>query len=151
MVYERMLNIAEKENISVKEADLRLYDGVIKGRKVAIRRNMTRREKACVLSEEIGHSKRSSGNILDYSKNAKQEADARLVGYDLLVGLEGIVKAYNAGCRNLYEMADYLEVTECFLKEAIDRYRGKYGLYASCGEYCVIFEPTLAVMRKIGG
>ena len=56
---------------------------------------------------------------LDQSKveNRKQEYHARLYGYNLKIGLTGLIRAYEAGCRNLYEMAEYLDATEEYLKE----------------------------------
>ena len=49
----------------------------------------------------------------------KQEYRARLYGYNLKIGLTGLIRAYEAGCRNLYEMVDFLDATEEYLKEHI--------------------------------
>ena len=151
MKYDALIGFAEGKHIKVKEADLHLYDGLIKGRTIAIRRDQPRRKKACVLAEELGHVFTSSGDIIDYAdpNSQKQETKARTAGYDLLIGLDGIIKAYKAGCANCYEMAGYLEVTEEFLRDAISRYRDKYGVYAVHEGYCVIFEPSLAVIKLL--
>lgn len=103
-----------------------------------------------MLAEEIGHYRTSSGNILDQNKveSRKQEYRARLYGYNLKIGLTGLISAYEAGCGNLYEMAEYLDVTEEYLEEAIDCYKAKYGLYASVDNYIIYFEP-FAVMHMI--
>lgn len=63
--------------------------------------------------------------------------------YNLLVGLHGIIDCYHAGCQDLYEMADHLGVTEGFLRDALDCYHRKYGLYAWLDNYVVCFEPCL--------
>ena len=151
MTYDKLLDLAEKENLVVKEADLRLYDGLIRNNKIAIRQTLPAREKKQVLAEEIGHARTSAGDIIDYRdpNNLKQEMGARLAGYELLVGIDGIIKAYEAGCRNLYEMAELLGVTEEYLQDAMERYHGKYGLYVSYKDYCVIFEPSLAVIKML--
>ena len=100
-------------------------------------------EKACVLAEELGHHYTTVGNILDQSKteNRKQERRARLWAYKRAFDLIDLVSAYKYGCRNRYELAEYLEVTEEFLQNALDTYREKYGLYTKVDCYVICFEP----------
>ena len=151
MNYEQLLTAADQEGLLVKEQPLTGHDGLIRGRRIAIRKDIeTQAEKSCVLAEEIGHYRTSSGNILDQSKveNRKQEYRARLYGYHLKIGLIGLIRAYEARCRNRYEMAEYLDVTEEYLEEAIDCYKTKYGLYASVDNYIIYFEP-FAVIHMI--
>ena len=151
MNYEQLLTAADQEGLLVKEQTLTGHDGLIRGRRIAIRKNIeTQAEKSCVLAEEIGHYRTSSGNILDQNKaeSRKQEYRARLYGYNLKIGLAGLIRAYEAGCGNLYEMAEYLDATEEYLKEAIDCYKSKYGLCTSIDNYIIYFEP-LAVIKLI--
>lgn len=42
-------------------------------------------------------------------------------------------------------MAEYLDVTEGFLRDALIAYRNKYGTYVKCDNFAVIFVPTLDV------
>ena len=104
-------------------------------------------EKACVLAEELGHYHTSSGDIIDTSnvQNQKQEMRARMWAYDRQVGLIGIVDSFRAGCQTLSEMAEYLEITEEFLGDALERYRQKYGEYTAIDNYIIYFEPYLTV------
>ena len=151
MNYEQLLTAADQEGLLVKEQPLTEHDGLIRGRRVAIRQKIaTQKEKSCVLAEELGHYYTSSGDILDQSKveNRKQEYRARHYGYNLKIGLTGLIRAYEAGCRNLYEMAEYLDATEEYLTEAIDCYKSKYGLYASIDNYLIYFQP-FAVIKII--
>ena len=151
MNFEQLLTAADQEGLLVKEQPLTEHDGLIRGRRVAIRQKITtQKEKSCVLAEELGHYYTSSGNILDQTKieNRKQEYRARLYGYNLKIGLTGLIRAYEAGCRNLYEMAEYLDATEEYLMEAIDCYKSKYGLCTSIDNYIIYFEP-LAVIKLI--
>lgn len=148
MDYETLLTRACNEGLIVKEKPLKYNNGRIKGKRIAIRKDLeTSAEKACVLAEELGHHYTSVGNILDQSnpENRKQERKARLWGYDRLIGLSGIIDAYRYGCQNRYEIADYLGVTEEFLQDCIDRYRSKYGICKQIDTYIVYFEPTLVV------
>ena len=129
MTYEE-LQLQNKE-IPIKEMNLSEVSG-LKGLyyngSIAIEKNLTSTEKTCVLAEELGHHYTAIGNILDQQKvaNAKQELHARTWAYNECVGLIGIVKAFEAGCQSLYEMAEYLEVTENFLKDALEAYRRRF-------------------------
>ena len=148
MNYEQLLTAADQEGLLVKEQPLTGHDGLIRGSRIAIRKNIeTQAEKSCVLAEEIGHYHTSSGNILDQSRaeNRKQEYRARLYGYNLKIGLAGLIRAYEARCRDRYEMAEYLDVTEEYLEEAIDCYKAKYGLYTSVDNYIIYFEPFVVI------
>ena len=62
-------------------------------------------EKTCVLAEELGHHHTSVGDIIDMTdiQNRKQERQARLWGYNKLIGLTGIINAFRAGCRRMPE------------------------------------------------
>ena len=108
-------------------------------------------EKTCVLAEELGHHHTSVGNILDMKdiRNRKQERQARLWGYNKLIGLTGIIKAFQAGCQSRHEMAELLDVTEEYLQECIDCYRDKYGVCTEVDNYIIYFIPRLAVMEKV--
>ena len=151
MNYEQLLTAAAQEGLCVKEQPLTGHDGLIRGSRIAIRKDIeAQAEKSCVLAEEIGHYRTSSGNILNQNKveSRKQEYRARLYGYNLKIGLAGLIRAYEAGCGNLYEMAEYLDATEEYLKEAIDCYKSKYGLCTSIDNYIIYFE-LLAVIKLI--
>lgn len=152
MNYETLLDVAYTEGLIVKEKNLLAHDGRIKGKRVAIRKNIkTDTEKACVLAEELGHHYTTSGNILDMTdvSNRKQELRARLWAYDHMIGLMGIVSAYKAGCKNAFEIAEHLEVSEAFLLEALDAYKTKYGTCARLDNYVIYFEPHLGVLELI--
>ena len=151
MDYEALLKEADSKDLVVKEKPLRAHAGRIKGNRIAIKKDMSTTEKACVLAEELGHYYTTVGNILDQSdhQNRKQEQRARLVAYNKMVGLLGLIKAYKERCQNLSEMANCLNVSESFLKESLERYRAKYGCKVEVDNYIILFEPQLAVMEKI--
>ena len=81
--------------------------------------------------------------------NRKQERQARLHGYNRLIGLTGIINAFNAGCQNKYEIAEYLDVTEEYLEDCIDCYRDKYGECKTIDNYTIYFIPNLMIFKKI--
>ena len=152
MTYEELL--IEHDSLNILELDLSEVSG-LKGLyyngSVAIEQQLTSVEKTCVLAEELGHHYTSVGNILDMdiSANRKQERQARLHGYNHLIGLTGLINAYEHGCTNRYETAEYLEVTEEFLEECISCYREKYGVYKIVDNYIIYFIPNLAVFKRI--
>jgi len=150
MTYEELLIRADEENLIVKEKDIPGYGGRIYKNRVAIHKNIpTAAEKACILAEELGHYHTTVGDILDQTRieNKKQELKARIWAYNNQIGLSGVLQAYKHHCQDLYEMAEYLEVTEEFLKEALNHYRKKYGECTAVDNYIVYFEPSLGVME----
>ena len=152
MTYDNLLIEAECEGAVVKEKNIPGYGGRTYGNRIAIHKDITTSiEKTCVLAEELGHYHTTVGKIRNQSitENRKQELHARLHGYNRLIGLNGIIRAYRHRCRNLAEMAEYLEVTEEYLKEALEIYRQKYGTGVEIDNYVVIFEPRLAVLEKL--
>lgn len=151
MKYNTLLEEANAEGLSIKERPFKTYDGRIKGKNIYLRKDMNTTEKACVLAEELGHYYTTIGNILDMSvvSNRKQERQARLWAYNKQIGLTGLIRAYEAGCTNRYETAEYLEVTEEFLEECIQCYREKYGEYKIVDNYTIYFIPHLAVFKRV--
>lgn len=150
MTYEELLILSDSKKLVVKEKNIPGYGGRLYKNRIAINRSLpTQAEKSCVLAEEIGHHCTTTGNILDQSDtmNRKQEYRARLYGYNLRVGLIGIIQAYEACCRSLHEMAEYLDVPDNYLVDVIDCFRSKYGQYVAVDNYMIYFIPQLAVMK----
>ena len=144
----------QNHTLHIHEMNLSDVDG-LKGLylngNIAIEKNMTSIEKACVLAEELGHHYTTVGDILDQnnSANRKQEQRARAWAYNKMIGLVGIIKAYEHGCYSLHETADYLNVTEEFLKEALTYYKNKHGIYTTVDNYIIYFEPHLGIGKLI--
>ena len=149
--YDELLIEADANNLITKEKPLPISKGRIKGNRIAIRSGMTETEKKCVLAEELGHHYTAVGDILDQSSvaNRKQEMRGRILAYNRLVGLRGIIDAYNHHCQGTAEAAEYLGVTEEFLNDTLTYYKNKYGMYATVDNYAIIFEPSIAVIELI--
>jgi hypothetical protein len=107
-------------------------------------------EKECVLAEELGHHHTTVGNIknLSNAQNRKQERQARIWAYNNRIGLYGLIRAYEQGCRSRYEVAEFLGVTEEFLEDAINSYRDKYGVCTTVDNYTIYFIPNLIIGKK---
>ena len=148
LIYDNLLDEADKDNIYVIEnAKFQSKaSGLINNDVIGINKNVrSSAQRACILAEELGHFHTSSGNILDQSSvaNRKQERTARVWAYNRLIGLSGIVECYRAGCRNRFEIAEHLGITETFLADAIACYKEIYGLYAKIDNYVIYFEPLV--------
>lgn len=152
--FERLEDEACKDGIDVVSHDFKSQriKGLYCDMTIGINKKIdTCAEKSCVLAEELGHHHTSVGNVLDMNdvRNRKQERQARLWGYNKLIGLTGIISAFRAGCQSRHEIAERLEVTEEYLQECIDCYRDKYGEYVEVDNYMICFIPNLAVMEKV--
>lgn len=151
--FEKLEDVAYQDDVDV--LNYRFESNNIKGLYcdgvIAIREDMTIPEKTCALAEELGHHYTSVGNILDLTSaaNRKQERQARLWAYNKQIGLIGLVRAFEHGCQNRFEIAEYLEVTEEFLEECIECYRNKYGICKRVDNYVVYFTPYLAIIKII--
>ena len=150
MTYDEILIEMEQAGLEVRELPLRASDGLIHGRKVAIRQDIpTQTEKAQVAAEELAHHRTAAGDLSDYTdpNSWKLEVKGRRLSYDIMIGLSGLVKCYEKGCRSAAEAADVLDVTPQFFAEAIDYYRAKHGRCARLGGYLIFFEPALSVLK----
>ena len=64
------------------------------------------------------------------------------------------VEAYKSGNltpeeQTKYEIADFLNVTEDFLSEALESYTHKYGVCTVLDNYTIYFLPCLGVMKIV--
>jgi len=122
-----LLMIAEKEEIEVYEINLpgRLK-GIYYNGAIAINERIeTIAEKRCVLAEELGHHYTTTSNILDQNDpiNKRQEIRARKWAYELLAPINRIFDAYYHGYDNVSLLAEYFNVTEEFIIDAINSYK----------------------------
>ena len=144
--YETLLDFADKHQVIVTEkfdlSGTRLK-GLYCDATIAIDKNLTQSEKACVLAEELGHHNTSSGNIIDFNdiSNRKQERCARVWAYYYMLSFSDLIKAYKHNCQNRYEIAEYLGITEEFLSDAIKYYKEKYGTMVNYDTYIIYFDP----------
>lgn len=148
MSYEELLEEASQEGLIVKEKPLLNNDGRLKGKRIAIRQDIpTTSKKADVLAEEMGHYYTSVGRIVeqDTTENIKQERTARLWGYNKRIGLNGLIQAFKAHCETLYDIAEFLNVSEESLTEALEYYRQIYGNGVMVENYFIQFEPNLQI------
>lgn len=119
------------------------FEGFYDNGVILIDKNLPETRKAEVLYEELAHHKLTYGNILDQSKwiNRKFENYAKRHGYEAALPLRIIVEAHNYGVSNLYELAQYIQLSEEHVLEILEYYKQKYGIGTHYGDYAITFEP----------
>lgn len=125
--FERLLCEAEMNGVRVYDFDLGDgdFDGLYVDGNIALSDKMeTSVRRACVLAEELGHHYMTVGDILDQNDigNRKQERKARAWAYEKMIPLSSIKRAIEKGYYETWEIAEYLDVDEKFLREAIKHY-----------------------------
>lgn len=148
--YEQLL--AENEHIKIKDTHSLPdgYSGFYKDGIILIDKDLSETRKAEVLYEELAHHKLTYGNILDQSKdiNRKFENYARRHGYEAALPLRIIVEAHHYGVSNLYELAQYVQLSEEHVLEILKHYKNKYGIGTHYGEYLITFDPLRVFKYK---
>lgn len=138
MIYARNITLI-KDDIPVDKMKGLYFDNTI----VYDRSLSTSAEKICVLAEEIGHFETSVGNILDQSQtaNRKQERKAHRWAVQELISLDDIIRAGKEGINNYYELAEFLNITEEFLREGLEHLKAIYGSHVKYNGKIIQFEP----------
>lgn len=120
-----------------------MFKGFYDNGVILIDKNLSDAKKLEILSEELAHHEITYGNILNEQdiQNKKYELKARRLANEKLISLEGIIEAFLQGIHNLYELANFFEVTESFVLQSITHYKQKYGYSTRYGKYVIQFEP----------
>ena len=151
-MYEKLLDEAHENGITVIENYPFVSErirGLYCDNTIALSAQIdTTAERTVVLCEELSHATHSFGNIL---QDARAERRTREKSFDRLIGKKGLVCAYLSGCREPWEYAEYFNVPQSFIAEAMQNYRERYGtktvLSTRDGEFILSFEPTFRVHR----
>lgn len=149
-MYDYLLTLAEEEDVTVAEIPFKSNaKGLCHGNIIGISNKIeTQAEKSCVLAEELGHYFTGCGDIINQSdiSNLKQEMLARKWAHNYLIEIQDIIDAYKEGCHSIFEVAEFLNVTESFLSEACETFYKTYGIFKIEGKYVIYFCP-LAIME----
>jgi hypothetical protein len=141
--YEKLVQEVTKE-VKVVECEIKnivgdtgyYRDGVI-----YIEKTLPMPEKTERLYEEYSHHKTTVGIILDQTNgnNRKQEQKARTFGQALAISLEVILECYKSGIKYYWECAEYLGLSEEFVKLAVQQLQNKFGQTAQLDDYIIHF------------
>ena len=125
MVYSYESLLAEfEEKLDISEERDMFCEGLYADGCIWIKRELPGDKKVSILAEEIGHHETTVGDILDQRKidNQKQELKARKWAYNKLAPFEAVLDAAAAGCRRVYEFAEYFGVDEQFMVDCLKCY-----------------------------
>lgn len=149
--YERLISEAEYHGAKVIELDLGTDKpcGKCINNIIFVNNNITTSEKIGILAEELGHFHKTVGDIRNQNiiNNRKQEILARRWGYERLVGIIGLIRAFENNCKNSYEVADFLGISKEYLDEAIDYFKCKYGDMYEIDGYIIYFSNGLGICK----
>ncbi|MEX5651158.1 ImmA/IrrE family metallo-endopeptidase [Staphylococcus cohnii species complex 1658] len=140
--YEEL--IYEYRNLNVVETNMlpSFQSGMYYNNEIYINSNRSNAVKLETLAEELAHHKLTYGNITDQTQfnNRKFEGYARRYAMEQIVSLQGIIDAFRHNCHNLYEMANFFEVSESFVQQCIEHYKVRNGLSTLHNGYLIQFE-----------
>lgn len=147
--YEKLT--AENEHLYIVEEDMESYDGLTVGNTVIINKNLTTTQKFCTLSEKAEHYYLSSSDITDQDKtlNRKQECLARKRSALKLCPLEALIKAYEKGCSTLFDVAEFLELTEEVVKQSLQEHSKLYPDGINFNNCMVTFFPRFSIFKLL--
>lgn len=99
-------------------------------------------ERCCVLAEELGHHFTTPMNLFSACKTnqSKYEHCALAWAVNELVPLHRLVDGWKSGATDRWELAEYLDVTESFLHQALEIHRSKYGESTKYKNYIIRFN-----------
>lgn len=127
-------------------------DGLIIGDTIYLRPGQSLIELTATVAEEIAHYLTSVGDIsdLDDSENQKQERKAKDISAVMLVSPLDIIDCFEAGCVNVWECAEHLQVSEITFRDAIRWYARKWSGIKTENNYTLLFQAngTVAVLKS---
>lgn len=133
MKLDKLYDIADRENITI--IDFRMKNKAIIGKvdnKYCIGLNYQKivnyREEKELLAEELGHYYYDSfyNSYSDISTIKQKEYRANKWKCTVLVSLNELKEAFKKGLNSLYEIADYLNLSESTVQFAYDYYKENF-------------------------
>lgn len=150
LLYEKLVNKYQDE-VTIREEKMPYkLPGLYLNGMIFISKDQSSIEKGYVLVEELMHYKYTVGNITKQETimDKKQEIFARRKGYEELIPLDDIIACFYLGLREYFEVAEFLEVTEEFLRHTVSHYAEKYGPMYDYGGYFINFGNSIDVYKK---
>ena len=141
--YEDLLKKYDYISINETRSIPKFMSGFYMNGEIFINSNRPTTTKLETLAEELAHHEITYGDILDDKniQNKKFELKARRLACEILIPLNELVSAFLQGIHNLYELANFFEVTESFVLQSIEHYKQKHGYSTRYGKYVIQFEP----------
>lgn len=137
--FELLIIQAQAEGAEIIELPLRSgaeYAKYVDGY-IGINANLSDTIKYELIAEEVGHHRKTYGNITDKSdiRNLKLENIARREGFKILLDPHDFLEPLKSGARNLYEFSEHLDISEKTLRNILDDWKKIYGMGITIGDY----------------
>ncbi|MDW3787348.1 ImmA/IrrE family metallo-endopeptidase [Staphylococcus saprophyticus] len=142
--YEELMNVYHDEiYIDDTYSLCGKFKGFYDNGVILIDKHLPQHHRLEILAEEIAHHKLTYGDITDQSvfNNRKFEGYARRHAMENIISIQGIIDAFKNNLHNLYEVANYFEVSEGFVQQCIINLKLRYGLSTIYKGYLIQFEP----------
>lgn len=137
--FELLILKAQSEGADVLELPLRTGAEYAKyvDKCIGINANLPDNIKCELMAEEIGHHRKTYGNITNKSdiRNLKLENIARREGFKILLKPSDFLVPLNHGARSLYEFAEHFNLSEKTLLNIIHDWKKIYGMGIQIGNY----------------
>lgn len=140
MELNRLYDIADNEHIILRDWHIEDCNGIYlnydKINVIALDYDElgTYIDEKCTLAEELGHyymDAKYNYHTTDNTLKSKQEYRAKKWSYTALIPFEKLKSAIKNGLYEIYQLADYFEVTYEYMQNAINFYQSKYGVIVS--------------------
>lgn len=128
-------------------------DGLLVDKTIYLRDDLHPHEKNAILGEEIGHFFTTSGRVTDYRDmyQFKNEVKGRRAGFEMTMPLEKLIECCELGLKNVYEVAEHLELPEEYIWAALKHYEVKYGNTVIIDQCRIVFNPLSITKVQEGG
>ncbi|MBC1419407.1 toxin [Listeria fleischmannii] len=141
------------KSVPILECDLYKntgMDGLYVDGNILIEKKLYVKDKKVVLMEEYHHATYTQGNVLDEKSidNKKQENFVRRKNFEMLFTSSMIIEGYKMGFNTFHEVADYYELPESFIREAIEHYQNKHGLMWNCDQYVIYLGNGIEIFKN---
>ena len=109
-------------------------------------------ERCSVLAEELGHHFTTPIDLFKTSKTNREKYEHSALAWAVneMVPLQKLIDAWLEGIRSSWELAEYLDVTERFLRCALKIHEEKHGLKTKHNKYVIEFSP-LKIKEAVSG
>ncbi|WP_088815676.1 MULTISPECIES: hypothetical protein [Listeria] len=149
--YENLLR--QYKHIPVVECELYENTGLLgayRNGHVLLDKHQQTNSKKVVVYEEFMHHEATTGIILDENRieNKKQENYTRQLTYKHFLGWETIIYCWNMGFTYYHEVAEFLNITEEFIIEAIEFYKSKYGTMYKHKDYYIFLGSVIEIYKE---
>lgn len=129
MNVQKLYTIAEKNGIHVDtDMEMALPSAACEigdFRHIALRKGLSEREVLVCFAHEIGHHKRGALYQIEAPCFTRGQCEYKADKWAVhsLIPLRALLSAFRKGCTTVWELAEYFDVTEDFIRRTVEIYK----------------------------